>query len=112
MIGPADLAAIDRDYFNILSAGGYDITLQSRPTGHCWHLLERVSNGYRSFVISHRHGDSGPYHPQKTKPKPSVEACCDYIKGHDAYQAQRDRAKEQRRQENRRRHMKAMGGSR
>ena len=28
MIGPADLAAIDRDYFNILSAGGYDITLQ------------------------------------------------------------------------------------
>ena len=111
MIEMDDLAAIDANYFEIIESKDYTVTLHSINTGHYWHLLERIANGHRSFVVSHRHGGSGPYHLQQTRSKPSIEACCDYIKDHDAYQARKDMANEQRRQKNRRRHMGAMDGS-
>ncbi len=111
MIETEDINAIDQGYFELINISEYYITIQSRNTGHFWHLLERVANDHRTFVISHRHGGSGPYHLQQTRSKPSIEACCDYIKDHDAYQARKDMAKEQRRQKNRRRHMGAMDGS-
>ena len=95
MIGLSDLAAIDRQYFEVIGNNDYCITLRSRNTLHEWHLLERIANDNRTFVISHRHGPSGPYHLQRSRP--TVEACCDYIMDHDRYHLEKvRRQKEQR----------------
>lgn len=89
MIGPSDLAAIDRQYFEVIGNNDYCITLRSLNTMHEWHLLERIANGCTTYVISHRHGPSGPYHLQRTMP--TVESCLDYIKNHDAYHLEKIR---------------------
>ena len=95
MIGPSDLAAVDRQYFEVIGSNEYCITLRSLNTLHEWHLLERIANGNRTFVIRHRHGPSGPYHLQRSRP--TVEACCDYIMDHDRYHLEKvRRQKEQR----------------
>ena len=54
MIQPADLEAIDTEYFDIIEAKGYLVVLHSRVTGHDWALLERVANRHRTFVIPGR----------------------------------------------------------
>lgn len=89
MIVPSDLAAIDRQYFEVIGSNEYCITLRSRNTLHEWHLMERVANGNTAYVIRHRHGPSGPYHLQRTMP--TVESCLDYIKNHDAYHLEKIR---------------------
>ena len=95
MIDLADLASIDRQYFEVIRSNDYSITLRSLNTLHEWHLLEREANGNRTFVISHRHGPSGPYHLQRSRP--TVGACCDYIMDHDRYHLEKvRRQKEQR----------------
>ena len=94
MICAKDIAVIDKNYFRILSVRGFYITLQSKNTGHYWHLLERMERNRRTFVISHRHGGTGSYHLQRTRP--SVKECCAYIKDHAAYQLRKDRARAQR----------------
>lgn len=95
MITHEDCAAIDNKYFQVIEIREYSITLRSRNTGHCWHLLERIANGCTTYVISHRHGSSGPFHLQRSRP--TVEACCDYIMDHDRYHLEKTlRQKEQR----------------
>lgn len=96
MIEPVDLESIDTEYFDIIEVEDYLLVLRSRTAGHDWALLEREANGHRTFQISHRHGEGKPYHVQKSRP--SVEACCDYIKNHDAFHLERERQKKERRQ--------------
>lgn len=95
MIDPSDLAAIDRQYFEVIGNNDYCITLRSLNTMHEWHLLERIANDNRTFVISHRHGPSAPFHLQRSKP--TVEACLDYIKNHDAYHLEKVRKQKEQR---------------
>lgn len=103
MVKQTEIESIDREYFDIIEARDYVLVLRSRNTGHHWCLLEQIYNGYRTFQILHKHKKADPYHPQKNRP--SVEACCAYIKSHDAYQLRKEREKEesrQRRQEEKR----------
>lgn len=51
MITPTDLDRIDLSYFDIVSIKPYPLTIRSQSTGHYWSLLERISNGCRTFVI-------------------------------------------------------------
>lgn len=95
MIEPSDLAAIDRQYFEVIGNNDYGITLRSLNTLHEWHLLERIANDNRTFVISHRHRPSAPYHLQKTRP--TVAACCDYIMDHDRYHLEKVRKQKEQR---------------
>ena len=95
MIGRTDLSAIDTDYFSIIGIKEYTLVLRSRNTGHDWYLLEQVYNGHRTFLIHHRHDATKPYHPQTNRP--TIEACCEYIKGHDAFHLERTRKKTLRR---------------
>lgn len=95
MIGTSDLAAIDRQYFEVIGSNEYCITLRSLNTLHEWHLMERVANGCTAYVISHRHGPSGPYHLQRSKP--TVGACCDYIMDHDRYHLEKVRKQKEQR---------------
>lgn len=95
MIEIEEIQEIDEQYFLILARNPYCILLRSRSTGHYWHLLERLSNGHRTFVISHRHHVSDPFHIQKNRP--SIKSCCEYIQGHDTYHLERERKKIERR---------------
>ena len=96
MIGQADIIEIDRSYFEIVEKRDFVLVLRSLSTGHYWCLLEQIYNGCRTFQILHKHKEAEPYHPQKNRP--SVLACCDYIKSHDAYQLRKEREKEESRQ--------------
>lgn len=95
MIEPADLEAVDRHYFEIIGSSKYYVTLRSRNTEHEWHLLERIANGYRTFVISHRHRSSEPFHLQRTRP--TIAESCEYIKDHDVYYLEKIRKQKERR---------------
>ena len=95
MIEPTDLAAIDKHYFEVIGNNNYCITIRSMNTLHEWHLMERVANGHRTFVISHRHGISNSYHVQRSRP--TVGACCDYIMDHDRYHLEKVRKQKEQR---------------
>ena len=95
MIEIEEIQEIDEQYFLILARNPYCILLRSRNTGHYWHLLERLANGHRTFVISHRHNGTGPYHLQTSRP--TVAECCIYIMQHDAFHIERERRKKERR---------------
>lgn len=95
MIEFSDITAIDTDYFEIVEIREFFIVLHSRNTDHDWHILEREANGHRTFLISHRHNRTSPYHIQKSKP--SIEACCEYIIDHDDFHLKRSKKKAERR---------------
>ena len=38
MFDSDQLTAIDAEYFNVITVDEYDVTLQSRNTGHYWYL--------------------------------------------------------------------------
>lgn len=99
MIEPVDIRSIDTEYFYIIEAKGYLEVLHSRVTGHDWTLLERIDNGHRTFLISHRHRPGMSFHKQTNRS--SIKACCDYIKEHDAFHLERERQKKARRLERR-----------
>lgn len=95
MIERDDIIKIDRSYFEIVEIKDFVIVIRSRNTGHYWCLQEQMPNNSRSFLISHKHHQSNPYHRQKNRP--TVEACCEYIRSHDFYQMEKDRRKEKNR---------------
>lgn len=95
MIERLDFDEIDENYFLILAETQYYVVLQSRSTGHYWHLLERIANGHRTFQISHRHNPTDSYHLQTNKP--SIRACCQYIMDHDAYHTEKVKKQKERR---------------
>ena len=94
MINSKDLKLLDKNYFDIIATSTYYVVLRSKNTGHLWHLLERDLNGHKSLVISHSHHASSPYHLQTNKP--SIEACCEYIKNHDVYQLRKNQERKER----------------
>lgn len=96
MIDNNDIASIDTEYFDIKEKRTYSLVLQSRNTGHYWYLLERVYNDHRSFLIYHKHVIAKAYHPQKSRP--SISACCEYIKEHDSFHLERVKKKNERRE--------------
>ena len=67
MITQTDLDNIDTSYFQIIEVKPYTLTLRSRNTGHYWALQERIANGCRTFLISHRHHEKDPYHFQNIR---------------------------------------------
>ena len=96
MIAHNDIEDIDISYFDILEKKDYGIVLRSHATGHYWYLLEQVYNQHRSFQIYHKHNSTDPYHLQRNRP--SITACCDYIRSHDSFHLRRLEKKEQHRQ--------------
>ena len=95
MIDNNDIASIDTGYFDIKEKRTYSLVLQSRNTGHYWYLLEQAYNGNQTFLIYHKHNIEDAYHPQKSRP--SISACCECIKEHDALHLERVKKKNERR---------------
>ena len=94
-ISRSDISMIDTDYFSIVEATPFYIVLESKNTGHSWHLLHTEANGHVSYRISHRHHTQDPFHPQTSAP--GISAACDYIKRHDAFHLLRQKKKAEKR---------------
>ena len=90
-ISRSDIRQIDTHYFNIIEATPFFIVLESKNTGHFWHLLHTDLNGRVSYRISHKHHRQDSFHPQSSSR--SITAACKYIKKHDLYHLRRQKAK-------------------
>ena len=59
MFTAKELNTIDTGYFSIIASGGCTVTLQSKNTGHCWHILlqeyphEATLSGCLSQIRNH-----------------------------------------------------------
>ena len=62
MFDTEQLKAIDSRYFNIITVDEYDVTIQSRNTGHYWYLHCTVGPGDAACIIFHKHKYFHPYH--------------------------------------------------
>ena len=98
MISNKEIQAIDRQYFDVLETTAFYVVLRSRNTGHFWHLLEQHPGSHVTFLISHKHHEWNPYHPQANRP--TIDDCCKYIKWHDRFHKQREKEKQSRRVNN------------
>ena len=57
-----ELDAIDREYFAVIIADQYDVTLMSKNTHHVWQLHNVEMPDGEVTVVFHKHKGSHPYH--------------------------------------------------
>ena len=79
-----ELASIDRNYFAVIVADEYDVTLMSLNTRHMWQLHNVELPDGAVTVIFHKHHASDPYHAH-SKSRSLNRAIRD-IKSHDQFQ--------------------------
>lgn len=53
MFDTKDLDAISQEYFNIICTSEYDVTVQSKNTGHFWYLHNVTQPNANTCVIFH-----------------------------------------------------------
>lgn len=54
MFNEKDIQMLDKSYFNIVLTGEYDVTVQSKNTGHFWYILNLEIPGEDACVIFHK----------------------------------------------------------
>ena len=84
MFSPTELSKIDTDYFKVLSKGAFAVTLQSKCTGHCWHIIHQEYPGFSSCEVHHTHNYGTPYHLHGSARDLTIAQR--KIKQHDDYQ--------------------------
>ena len=78
-----ELKNIDRTYFNVIHTGCFCVTLQSKNTKHCWHILHQQYPTFTSCKIWHKHKQSDPFHVQGNAS--TLGQALDKIQEHDYY---------------------------
>ena len=53
MITQQEINSIDRNYFTVITAGCYGVTLQSKNTKHCWYVACEDLGYMQTFRIDH-----------------------------------------------------------
>lgn len=61
MFDTKDLDAISQEYFNIICTSEYDVTVQSKNTGHFWYLHNVTQPNANACVIFHNRKSSCSY---------------------------------------------------
>ena len=84
MFTAEELQAIDARYFAIIVADPYDVTIQSRNTGHYWYLHSTEYPDEGCCIIFHKHRFQHPYH-QHGRAR-TLRQAVKSIKNHDIYQ--------------------------
>lgn len=84
MFDTKQLKAIDSRYFNIITVDEYDVTIQSRNTGHYWYLHCTDVSGDAACIIFQKHKYSHPYH-QRGRGN-SLRQAIRSIQSHDRWQ--------------------------
>ena len=57
-----EIQSIDTNYFHIIDANLFTVTVQSQSTKHCWHIEHQSYPHFSSCKIYHTHNTSTPYH--------------------------------------------------
>ena len=81
MITTKEINMFKNGYFETYILGNEEIIIQSKNTGHFWHI-EKVN---KRIVVSHKHYINQIYHREKWKIKSMLEAKKRII-GHDIFQ--------------------------
>ena len=84
MFTQRELNFIDTNYFRVIQMSGYFVTLQSRNTFHCWHVLSQSYGKGSACQIFHTHHEYAPYHFHGRAS--CIETAVYLIKEHDNYQ--------------------------
>ncbi len=98
MITKKELKELKGNYFDVLQAGAFAITLKSKNTGHYWHLLEREYPTFRHFAIYHKHNAVDAYHAQGTAR--DLATAVSRIMSHDEFQMNGRKKRKNMRQKN------------
>lgn len=83
MFTQKEMDSIDLEYFRIIQLGGYAVTIKSKNTSHCWHIVSQSYNTYSSCQIYHTHQEHTPYHLHGKAG--SLQAAIQVIQNHDTY---------------------------
>ena len=79
-----DMKCLDRRYFEVFSAGPYEVSIMSRNTGHYW-VIKSVEYPNRTVcIILHKHRFNQNYHHHKIMP--SLRKAVGCIRRHDEFQ--------------------------
>lgn len=62
MFSTNELSQIDNDYFQVINKSAFTVTLQSKNTEHCWHILLQEYGKIKSCIIYHTHHAGTSYH--------------------------------------------------
>lgn len=84
MFDEKQISALDPNYFNIILKDDYDVTIQSKCTGHVWYIHCCEYPNPASCVVFHKHKMSHPYHQHSRAS--SLRRAVKDIKAHDIYQ--------------------------
>lgn len=84
MFTTEELQSLDADYFAIIVSDPYDVTIQSRNTGHYWYLHSTGFLTEGSCIIFHKHHYQYPYHRHGRAR--TLRQAVRSIKSHDSYQ--------------------------
>ena len=95
MFSIQQLNSIDTEYFRIIRINFCSVTIQSRNTGHCWHILEQDYPSFYSCRIYHTHHFGTEYH-EHGRGK-SLESCIQQIMAHDAWWLEHEERRHRRR---------------
>lgn len=91
MITQQDINSIDLNYFKVITAGCYGVTLQSKNTKHCWYVACEDLGFMQTFRIDHTHHEGTPMHQHGHGQ--SFHSCIRQIQSHDIYQLKKDARK-------------------
>ena len=62
MFSPEDLQLLDRNYFFVIVADEFDLTIMSRNTGHFWYLHNQEYPEKGTIILFHKHKAGDKYH--------------------------------------------------
>lgn len=84
MFQTKELERLDSNYFVILQKNAHSVTLQSKNTGHCWHILHLEYPTFKSCTIYHNHKMGADYHTHGHAP--TLAHAISLIMDHDIFQ--------------------------
>lgn len=84
MFTQQELDSIDKNYFAVIIADQYDVTLMSLNTRHVWQLHNVELPDGDVTVVFHKHHASDPYHTHSRSR--SLGRAIRDIKSHDEFQ--------------------------
>lgn len=83
MFTQKEVNSIDLEYFCIIQLGGYAVTIKSKNTRHCWHIVSQSYKTHSSCQVYHTHQENTPYHRHGNAG--SLQAAIRMIQNHDEY---------------------------
>lgn len=84
MFHTKELTMLNKDYFNIIQQSVHCVTLQSKNTGHYWHIIHQEYSTFKSCIIYHNHTSGAAYHVHGCAP--TLADAVSRITSHDIFQ--------------------------